>query len=89
MIEEEEIYRIQKSLSGHREHIKNNELDAIHEEDYSQPIDSQNIPHSKKMLNNHFKDRTIFFYLYIFGAMMLYSGIFPLSQFSYQQINKI
>ena len=41
------------------------------------------------MLNNYFKDKNLFFYIYIFVLIIVFCGIFPLSQISYEQVKRV
>jgi hypothetical protein len=79
IIEEEEIYRIQKNLNNHRDQIKDNELDAIVEDDYSSSIESQNIPHTKKMLFAYFKGKIVFLYILPIAILVVSAFSFLIS----------
>ncbi len=41
------------------------------------------------MLNSYFKDKNIFFYIYILIVIIVFCGIFPLSQISNEQVKRV
>lgn len=41
------------------------------------------------MMNDYFKDRTFFFYVYMLLVIILFCGIFLLSQISYEQVSRV